>query len=258
MMAGFRSSSLGCIFTVFRERLAYLFLCATLVIMRRMTCCFSCAACGRRFLLESRSPLEDLVRACPRSPAGSSYMTRVHSRLRASPVCTSCVTGWSFPLPVGSRCTRRGQRTWILVADRVTFDLVGMLWVWRSLGNPGLVGPEFLRGPARTFRTGNHAYYYGISLFTMFWGGSHWPAPFRRGCGTQALSGGVHECPLTRGALTPADLAPITGGWGGQVQHLNLTADVGDKSLSPKANPGGVAPKISPPVTLRCQPLTLD
>ena len=121
------------------------------------------------------------------------------------------------------------------------------LWVWRSLGNPGLVGPEFLLRPARTFRTGNHACYYGISLFTMFWGGSRWPAPSRLGWGTQGLSGGVHECPLTRGALTPADLTPITGGWGGQVQHLNPPTDAGDKTPSPKANPG-VAPKISPPV----------
>ena len=57
--------------------------------------------------------------------------------------------------------------------------------------------------------------------------------------------------PLTRGASTPTDLTPITGGWGGQVQHLNPTTDAGDKSPSPKANPG-VAPKISPLLSLRC------
>ena len=70
-------------------------------------------------------------------------------------------------------------------------------------------------------------------------GGSQWQAPFRH-----AQSGDFHECPLTRGVLTPADLTPISGGWWGQVQHLNPTTDVGDKSLSPKANPGVLPPRF--------------
>ena len=39
-----------------------------------------------------------------------------------------------------------------------------------SIRNLGLAGPEFPHGPARTFRTGNRACHYGISLFTMLWG----------------------------------------------------------------------------------------
>ena len=57
----------------------------------------------------------------------------------------------------------------------------------------------------------------------------------------------VRRCPRmpshSRG-FDPSRPYPITGGWGGQVQHLNPTTDAGDKSPSPKANPG-VAPKIS-------------
>ena len=42
----------------------------------------------------------------------------------------------------------------------------------------------------------------------------------------------------------PSRPYPHHWGLGGQVQHLNPTTDAGDKSPSPKANPG-VAPKIS-------------
>ena len=42
-------------------------------------------------------------------------------------MCMNRVMGWSFPLPVGSRRTRRGQRIWIPAADRDTFDFVGIV-----------------------------------------------------------------------------------------------------------------------------------
>jgi hypothetical protein len=47
---------------------------------------------------------------------------------------------------------------------------------------------------------------------------------------------------------------PHFWGWWGQVQHPNPTTDGGDKSLSPKANPGVLPPRFPSLLSPRCLP----